>query len=118
MTDSFTSPNPGDLYTTLSKADCPQSDEEAIEMAKKPYRQMTGGFNQLATTTRPETSVHSQALSRFNSNPGEKHWKAAMQLLRYLKGTTNMGLTFTAAIPIKLRGWVDASLGCRLDTGR
>ncbi|KAL2492629.1 cysteine-rich RLK (RECEPTOR-like protein kinase) 8 [Abeliophyllum distichum] len=48
-------------------------------------------------------------LSRYMSNPGPSHWEALKWLLRYLKGSSNVGLTFKhSSEGIKLKGYVDA----------
>jgi hypothetical protein len=43
-------------------------------------------------------------LSRFIENPDMSHWKAAKHVLRYLKGTINLRLTFLKNSNVKL--WV------------
>lgn len=61
----------------------------------------------LATSTRPDISYSVSALSQFNKNHSETHWRAAKRVLRYLKGTQNFMLKFE---PSKsgLQGYVDA----------
>ena len=48
----------------------------------------------LAIATRPDISYAVGLLGRFSANPGLPHWKAAKHLLRYLKGTMDMKLTY------------------------
>ena len=52
------------------------------------------------------------------SNPGLAHIKALYQLLRYLKGTVDMGLTFVGLEKIKVRGYCDASYNSCSMTGK
>jgi hypothetical protein len=47
-------------------------------------------------------------LSRFLENPDMSHWKAAKHVLRYLKGTINLRLTFLKNSNVKLIGDSDA----------
>jgi hypothetical protein len=118
MSDAFTSPSPGDLFTTLSKEDCPKTAEDNELMQNIPYRQIIGCITQISRHTRPEISHQISSLARFTANPGTRHWKAAKQLLRYLKGTSTVGITYNGNRDIKLRGWVDASLACCRDIAR
>ena len=55
------------------------------------YRQLVGIMNYL-TTTRPNISYFVCILSQFFAKTCETHWKAAKQVLIYLKGTINFGL--------------------------
>ena len=58
------------------------------------YCQLVGSLNYL-TTTRPYLSYFVSILSQFLSKPCETHWKAAKQVLIYLKGTVNYGILYT-----------------------
>ncbi|XP_068504139.1 uncharacterized mitochondrial protein AtMg00810-like [Phaseolus vulgaris] len=49
-------------------------------------------------------------------NPKESHFKAAKRILKYLKGTTNVGLWYPSYSPIHLIGYSDSDfVGCKLD---
>ena len=59
-------------------------------------------------------------VARFQSKPTVVHWEAAKDILRYLKGTRELGLTYSAAqggSPFP-RGYVDASWGEDLNSRR
>ena len=45
--------------------------------------------------TRPDICYAVELLARFSANPGQVHWIAAKRILRYLRGTMNLALTFT-----------------------
>ena len=70
------------------------SNDEAKEADGTLYCQLVGSVNYL-TTTRPNISYSVSILSQFLAKPCETHWKAAKQVLRYLKGTTDYGLLYT-----------------------
>jgi len=54
--------------------------------------------------------------ARFQANPKESHLKAAKRILKYLKGTTNVGLWYPSHSPIHLIGYFDFDFaGCKLD---
>eukprot|EP00253_Pinus_taeda_P013473 PITA_13473 len=61
-----------------------------FEDAKK-YRHLVGSLIYL-TTTRPDISFVVGILSRFMQKPCEGHWSVAKRVLRYLKGTQDLGI--------------------------
>ena len=71
------------------------------------YRQLLGTLNYL-TTTRPDISYSVSILSQLLAKPCETHWKAAKQVLRYLKGTINFVLLYTDAFDVQLVGYSDS----------
>lgn len=66
-----------------------------------------------ARVTRPDIAYAVQALSRHLQSCGPKHWEAAKRVLRYLKGTRELGLKFSASGNINpvLVGYSDADWG-------
>jgi hypothetical protein len=96
---------PVDLSTKLKR-----NGEQTVEDLKLPYRELVLALTYLATTTRPDISFAVSCLKQFNNYYKEEHWKAAKRVLRYLKGTMGMGLTYGSnAEPIK--GFGDADWG-------
>lgn len=88
----------------LSKAD------GTIEGDGKLFRSIVGSLLYLCTT-RPDIMLTTSILSRFMSKPSEIHFKAAKRVLRYLKGTRNLGLWFTKTNDPKLIGFTDSDWG-------
>ncbi|XP_062112501.1 uncharacterized protein LOC133823667 [Humulus lupulus] len=78
----------------LSKDQSPKTIEETKEMAKVPYAMALGCLMYIMVSTRPDIVHALRILSRFMFNPGLEHWNALKWLLRYLKGTTEMGLRY------------------------
>ena len=60
----------------------------------KPYRQLLGALAHIARFSRPDILFAVFYLARYQKNPGEPHWKALKRVLRYLKGTKDLALTF------------------------
>lgn len=87
-------PTPMDKDAKLSKTQCPETDEDKAAMAKVPYRELIGSLMYLSVGTRPDISFAVSELSKFLMNPGMAHWLAAKHVLRYLKGTSTMGITY------------------------
>lgn len=50
----------------------------------------------LAQCTRPDLGHAVGVLSQHLERPGTLHWDAALHVLRYLRGTTNLGITYSA----------------------
>ena len=95
------------------------SDEE-FDLAKdKPYPALAGSILYAATVTRPDLAFAASLLCRFIGKWSLDHWKAAKHLLRYIRGTTDLALTFDATAGKRaLLGWADADWGGCLDTRR
>ena len=90
-------------------------EESSKDEADLPYRELLGCLTYLATCTRPDISYAVSYLGQFNNCFGEPHWKAAKRILRYLKGTKDVGLVYRPDSK-PLVGYVDSDWGnCHLD---
>lgn len=109
--------NPG---YKLSNDDCPKTDEEAREVAGVPYATAVGALQYLAIMTRPDISYTVSKLARFTLNPGPRHWQAVKHLLRYLKGTMDLRLTYGPDSTQKstFTTYTDADFSGDKDSGR
>ena len=63
-----------------------------------------------ATSTRPDIAFAVSILSQFMKNPGRMHWEAVKDVMRYLKGTTDLKLTLGGK-DRGLEAYVDADWG-------
>jgi hypothetical protein len=93
----------------LSKKDGPTTQEERDRMATIPYRELVGSLIHLVNCTRPDLAFTVSVLSRFCSNPGQTHWEAALNCLKYLKGTWDWGLRYVRQPTLSVHGEVDAN---------
>ncbi|CAK9804031.1 Retrovirus-related Pol polyprotein from transposon TNT 1-94 [Anthophora plagiata] len=66
------------------------------DMTNVPYRELVGTLIYLSNATRPDVAHAANVLSQFNENPSNYHWKAAKHVLRYLKGTINHSIKYSA----------------------
>ena len=97
----------------------PATDEEHQAARHRAYPQAVGAILYASTVTRPDLSQAAGVLSRFISKWNESHWKAAKHLLRYIRGTSDLCLTFTAESGDRIAlGYADADWGGDLDTRR
>jgi transposase InsO family protein len=100
----------------LTKAMCPSPGEEP-EMKEVPYRSAVGSLIYLVTGTRPDIAVATGEVAKFCENPGRQHWAAVKRILRYLRGTMDVGLLFNPR-DVSLTGFCDADWAGDLDNRR
>ncbi|CAM6099455.1 unnamed protein product [Calypogeia fissa] len=83
-------------YFKLFVAFCPTDSMEKGLMSKVPYDSAVGSLMYLMVYTRPDISHVVGLVSRYMANLGKVHWEAVKWILRYLKGTSDVGLLFDA----------------------
>ena len=59
-----------------------------------PYREIIGSLMFIAQNTRPDISYTVGILSQYNDKYQEKHFTAAKRVLRYLKGSSGLGILY------------------------
>ncbi|KAG7598736.1 Integrase catalytic core [Arabidopsis suecica] len=112
MSDCNMVHTPMDISLKLSKC------ENEKEVDATAYRKNVGCFRYLLHT-RPDLSYCVGILSRYMQSPRESHATAMKQCLRYLKGTTTLGLFFNQCENIpKIVGYSDSSHNVDPDDGR
>ena len=84
-------------------------------MDKIPYASAIGSLMYVMVCTRLDIAHAVGVVSRYMSNPGKQHWEAVKWIMRYLKGSSETCLTFTAG-GLKLEGFVDADLAGDVDS--
>nr|GEY90361.1 ribonuclease H-like domain, reverse transcriptase, RNA-dependent DNA polymerase [Tanacetum cinerariifolium] len=81
------------------------------------YRSIIGCLRYLIHT-RPDLSYSVGLLSRFMQEPREQHMKAIRQVLRYVKGTKDYGITYKHNGGNKIHGFSDSSYGVNTQEGK
>lgn len=81
------------------------------------YRSIVGGLQYL-TLTRPDLSFSVNKICQFLHAPTTSHWTAVKRILRYVKGTINVGLTLQKSPSTLLSGFSDADWAGCLDDRR
>jgi ATP-binding cassette subfamily B (MDR/TAP) protein 1 len=89
-------------------------------MSKIPYESAVGSLMYLMVSTRPDIALAMSKVSKYTANLGEIHWEAVKWIMRYIKGTLDMGILFDArAMNAKiLIGYVDFDHAQDLDKRR
>ena len=88
----------GNSATKLSVQDCPAEGEEKPDWK---YMSVGGSILYAAFATRPDVCQRVVQLCRFNANPGLSHVKEQQHLLKYLLGSSDLGITFSHPVEDK-----------------
>jgi hypothetical protein len=86
----------------------PRENDEELLGPEVPYLSAIGALMYLAGHTRPDISFAVNLLARYSSSPTRRHWNGIKHILRYLRGTMDMGLFFSNVSKSDLIGYADA----------
>ncbi|MBW0510420.1 hypothetical protein O181_050135, partial [Austropuccinia psidii MF-1] len=79
------------------------------------FRSAIGSLNYLSTATRPDLAHAVSSLSQYLESPGIQHWKGFLHVLRYLKGSQEVGLHYHRNGKQGIVAYSDADWGnCRV----
>ena len=83
-------------------------DDEKLADADQ-YARLIGQLMYLMRGSRPDICFVVTRLSRYVARPAERHWKCGLQVLRYLKGTRELGTIYSGQnVGQLLKGYVDS----------
>jgi len=104
----------------LSSALSPQSTEEEEEMSHVPYASAVGSIMYAMVCTSPVISQAVSIVSRYMGNTGKMHWQVVKWILRYSRGTKDIGLVFhkNHNTCSNIVGYVDSDYAGDLDKRR
>ena len=77
-------------------------------MESIPYASLVGSLMYAQVCTRPDLSFAVGMLTRFQSDPGHKHWVAGKKVLRYLQRTKSHMLVYKRVKKLELVGYTDS----------
>ncbi|GKB48523.1 retrotransposon protein, putative, ty1-copia subclass [Tanacetum coccineum] len=78
----------------LNKSQGAQTPKEVNRMKNVPYASAVGSIMYAVRCTRPDVAFAQNMTSRFQQNPGEPHWTAVKNILKYLRNTKDMFLVY------------------------
>ena len=81
----------GDKFGTFQ---CPKNQLEINQMKSVPYALAIRSLMYAQVCTHPNLAFITGMLGRYQSNPGQDHWKAVKKVLHYLQGTKDFMLTY------------------------
>nr|GEU44869.1 zinc finger, CCHC-type [Tanacetum cinerariifolium] len=104
----------------LSLKDCLSSDYDVERMSKVLYANDVGSLMYFMVCTRPDITYAVNIVSRYLATPGKNHWEAVKWILKYLKGTADVGLVYdrNQGKHVDINGFVDANYAKDPDKGR
>ena len=73
---------------------------EIETMKNVPYRNVLGALSHLTRMTRPDIQFSTFFHSRYQTNPGRRHWQGIKRILRYIKATRNCKLYANRDAPL------------------
>ena len=73
----------------------PKEENEELFSPEVPYLNTIGALMYLANYTRPDITFSVNLLARYSSAPTKRHWNGIKHILRYLRGTSDMGLYYS-----------------------
>jgi histone deacetylase 1/2 len=103
MTKCETSPTPIVATEKLSRTD---GDLLSPEDATR-YKSIVGALQYL-TLTRPDLAFAENKVCEYLHSPTTVHWTVVRRILRYVKGTNDVGLKITRSSSLILSGFSDA----------
>ena len=75
------------------------------------YQSAFGSLMYLLVGTRPDITYTVSNLARFSSKSTTDHWNAVKKVMRYLRGTTKLGIHYFSECSKELIGYSDADWG-------
>jgi hypothetical protein len=69
--------------------------EPEVRIRSNNYASLIGSMMYAAVATRLDIAYAMNRLASFMANPTLSHWNAAKQVMQYLKGTRNYGITYS-----------------------
>ena len=87
-------------------------------MSQIPYASAIGSIMYAMICTRPDLSYALSMTSRYQANPGEGHWIAVKNILKYLRRTKDVFLVYGGEEELSIKGYTDASFQTDKDDSR
>jgi hypothetical protein len=112
--------NPAATPLELGSQPSCNDDGERPPGLQEEHRQVVGSLMYLVVATRPDLALAVSRLSKVLANPTVPHMQLAKRVLRYLRGTSSLGLVYTRSDTHcnELVGYVDADWAGCTDTRR
>ncbi|KAL4280950.1 hypothetical protein GQ457_03G018240 [Hibiscus cannabinus] len=103
---------------SLSKEICPSTPQERERMGQIPYSSAIGSIMYAMICTLSDLSYALSLTSRYQANPGEGHWTAIKNILKYLRRTKDVFLVYGGEEELRIKGYTDASFQTDKDDSR
>ncbi|KAK8715432.1 hypothetical protein V6N13_042766 [Hibiscus sabdariffa] len=84
-------------------------------MSQIPYALAIGSIMYAMICTRPDLSYALSMTSRYQANPGEGHWLAVKNILKYLRRTKDVFLVYGGKEELGIKGYTNESFNTDKD---
>ncbi|VFQ84389.1 unnamed protein product [Cuscuta campestris] len=101
--------------TSLSKTQGASTPEEVKRIRNVPYASAIGSIMYAMVCTRPDVAFALSVTSIYQSNPGESHWTAVKNILKYFRRTKDAFLVYGGKEELSIVGYTDASFQTHRD---
>jgi len=83
------------------------NDEKEVKVDQTKYRGLIGSLL-YSTASRPDIMFSVCLCARYQDSPRESHYMEAKRILKYLKGTIDVGLWYPSEVSLNLIGYSDS----------
>jgi len=91
------------------------ADETRVDVDQTKFRQLIGSLLYL-TASRPDIMFSVCLCAKFQAKPKESDYVAAKRILKYMKGTIEVGIWYPSEVSLNLVGYFDSDFaGCKVD---
>jgi len=95
-----------------------KSEDVATSTTRSLYQQLIGSLLYAMIVSRPDISFAVTKLAQYSHNPSTSHLAAAKHLIRYLKGTADLGICYRGSSGAGLIGYSDSDWAADRDDRR
>ena len=88
-----------------------------LDTTMHPFREVVGGLLYLAVCTRPDIAQAVGVVARCFNGPTGVHWTALRHILRYIKGTVDVGIIYGAS-ELGITGYCNADYAVDITSRR
>ncbi|KAK4324010.1 hypothetical protein Pmani_005322 [Petrolisthes manimaculis] len=85
-----------------------EATDECTLFDKEQYQSAVGSLLYLSVKTRPDIAYAVNSVTRYSTKPTSQHWKAVKRIMRYLKGTLDLGILYNYNGSTDFVGYSDA----------
>ena len=107
------------MSTPMEASAKPQrATEDSEKFDKRIYQSAIGSLLYIANATRPDLSQAVNRMASYCNEPTSVHWRMVKRIMRYLKGTINLGIMYQREINPELVAYSDSDYAGDIDTRR
>jgi hypothetical protein len=85
-----------------------EADDNSVKVDQELYQSAVGSLLYLSTWTRPDITYAVSNVAKFCSKPSKEHWTAVKRIMRYLRGTVDVGLCYNKGTTNECIGYSDS----------